>query len=404
MPEAVTEEIPSFSQLAAGIDAAAAKGESFEIKPTELMGSKPAAKAAPEAAKEQPKPEAKSREKPAEKTPEKKVEVADDDPEKMPEFKNANSKLRAELKRMYGERNEFKTKAAEADSIKAKVTEYEAKIKALESKPVETKADTALIEKYEKEIKESKQRIRELDYQQSDDFRENYVKPMAKTYRAAVEEVVQLTVTEGETNRAATQADFDTLRNLPLAQRRANARAMFGQDADLVLGHIRDIEKLQKAGNEAIENEKVNGETRRKEEALKSERERGEYENYLKTFHDEITNEYAHIFKPGEDDKEAAEALRKGFEFVDAALKGTAGMTMKERAAYSAVLRAKVAGFDAHGLKVARLEEQNKSLLEELKKFRDSDPGTGGGKPPGEKPKEEEISINAFSSKFNNMD
>lgn len=407
MPEATIDEIPSFSQLATSIDAAASKGESVEIKPTDLMSGKAASKASAEPAKEQPKPEAKAEPKTAEKIEtktEKSSDAGDDDHTKLPEYKSANAKLRAVLDKVAKERNEFKSKATEAETIKAKIGEYEAKIKALESKPVETKADTALIEKYEKEIQSREQRIRELDYSKSQDFQDKFIKPLAKTYKSAVEEVMQLTVTDGETNRAATQADFDTLRTLPLAQRRATARTMFGQDADLVLGHIREIEKIQRDGNEAIENEKVNGETRRKEEAIKSEREQGEYANLLKTFHDEITSEFADIFKPADGDKEAAEALQAGFDFVDAALNGSKGMTMKERAAYNAVLRAKAAAFPVQKLKLDKVTAERDSLLEELKKFRESDPGTAGVKPVSEKPKEEDLSIASLAAKFNDMD
>ena len=396
MPDQATiDDVPSIDQMATQVNEAAAKGEAAPApqatatkSASELMGKKPAAEA--------PKAETKPSEaKPADKATDKAAEA-----DKPVDWKTAPNHFRKSFEKTQAE---LKAEREAKTQIQAKVAEYEAKIKAIESKPVETKADTALVEKYENELKTLRSTVQELDYSKSSEFQDKYVKPLAKTYQKALQEVQQLTVTDADQNsRQATQQDFDTLRNLPFGQRRAAARQMFGADADVVLSHISRIEQMRQEGNEALEEAKTNGELRQKEQRIAQQREQEQYQNYLKQAHAELENEFPDFFKPNAEDPEAAKALQGGYELVDTAVNKAANMTLQDRAAYNAVFRARAAAFPLMEHNLKKIAAENASLVEELKKYRGSDPGAGGQKVAPNAPVEDDVpDFKAAIAKFN---
>src|SRR6478736_4836515 len=163
-------EIPSISDMSAQVvsDVAMTETPTFEAPKQETPKEAPKVEAKPDAKPNQPpKPEAKAEVKPEVKKEAAKDDSLGDDYKNTQEYKIANSKLRKTLDRFAKERDEWKGKASEFETSSKttaeKVAEYEAKIKAIEGKPVETKTDTALIEKYESQIKELKQTVREYD-------------------------------------------------------------------------------------------------------------------------------------------------------------------------------------------------------------------------------------------------
>lgn len=267
--------------------------------------------------------------------------------------------------------------------LETKVAEYEKRIKEIESKPVETKADTALIEKYENEVKALQARIRETDYPRSDEFKEKFVVPLNKRYQKAVSQIAQLTVTENEQSRAATQADFDYIRGLPFGQQRQMARQLFGQDSDVVLSHVNSVAEIQEQAREAIENEKANGELRQKELTLKQQKEQSEYSRILKEGEEQIIKEFS-TFKLTDDPKER-ELFDAAMDFVNQAMTGAANLPLEKRASIAAVHKMKAVGYDIEKYRREAAEAKVASLTEELAKFRQSDPGAGGDKPTVEK-------------------
>ena len=393
--QATIDDVPSISEMVTQVNESAAKGEAAPSPQTtssksasELMGKKTAL--------ETPKTEAK----PAESKEVSKATDKVSESDTPVDWKTAPNHFRKSFEKTQAE---LKAERESKSQIQAKVSEYEAKIKAIESKPVETKADTALVEKYENELKSLQSTVRELDYSKSVEFQDKFVKPLAKTYQKALQEVQQLTATDADQNsRAATQQDFDTLRNLPFGQRRAAARSMFGEDADVVLGHISRIEQMRQEGNEALEEAKSNGEIRQKEQRIAQQREQEQYQNYLKQAHSELESEFPDFFKPNAEDPDAAKALQGGYELVDTAVNKAANMTLQDRAAYNAVFRARAAAFPLMEHNLKKIAAENASLVEELKKYRGSDPGAGGVKSVPNSPVEDDIpDFKAAIAKFN---
>jgi hypothetical protein len=400
MPESIApeQEIGGIDQMAAAVEnnptPPPAKSavdligkKAPEVKPAATPPKTEPAKAAdvkPDAAKADP---AKS--KPAE-------------PEEKIDWKTAPKHFRTAFERTAAEAAELRKKVENLPTLESKVSEYEKRIKEIESKPVETKADTELVAKYEKEIQNLQSTVRELDYSKSKDFQEKYVQPLAKAYQKALAEATQLTVTENDVSRQATRADFDTIRSLPFGQRRAAARQMFGQDADVVLGHISRMEQLQQDGDEALASERTSGELRSKESRIKQQREQEEYGNLTKQAQAELEAEYPDLFVPSKENPEDAEALTNGYALVDKAAKEAGAMTAKDRAAYNAVIRARAAAAPMLEKRLGRITAERDSLLAELAKFRESDPGSGGNKTAPVVAAEDEVgSIADMAKKFN---
>ena len=380
-------EIPSIESMSSQVvsDVAMTETPTFEAPKQETPKEAPKVEAAPKAdakPNQPPKPEAKAEVKPEVKKEAAKDDSLGDDYKNTQEYKIANSKLRKTLDRFAKERDEWKGKASEFETSRKttaeKVAEYEAKIKAIEGKPVETKTDTALIEKYENQIKELKQTVREYDYQKSDEFREKFSAPFEKAYKKAVGEVTQLTVTKDDQSIAATDKDFAFIRSLPFGQRRAAARQMFGEDSDIVLGHVARLEEMRESALEAIASEKQNYELKSKETSLKQQREQEEYGSLLKQSEKEIL-ETIEDFKLG-DDPEEKKLWEKGLSFVEHALNNTASLPANERAAHAAATKMRAALYDLQNNRVKAANAKIKSLTDELSKFRSSDPGNAGEK------------------------
>lgn len=401
-------EIPTIESMSAQVTGdAMTSTPTFEAPKPEAKKETPPPTPNPEANPDAKKPDAsKPESKKPEPKPEAKKEDADlgDDYKNSAEYKspNSNSKLRKTLDRFAKERDEWKTKATEFETSgktnAEKIAEYEAKIKTLESKPVETKTDTALIEKYEGEIKSLKQSLREYDYQKSDEFKEKYAQPFERAWTKAISQVKQLKVNKNDQQMQATEDDFKYLRSLPLGDRIEAAKSMFGSADSLVLSHISRLEELKESALEAIEAEKQNHELRSKETTAKQQKEREEYVNFLKQSEKEIL-ETVEGFKFS-DDPEEKKAWEKGLAFVEHALNNVGGLPANERAAHAAAVKMKAALYDLDQNRIKAFTAKLKSMEEELAKYRDSDPGSGGEKgKPEEKSSDIPTSIEDMLSK-----
>ena len=412
------EETLSFDQIASSAD-----GGIPTTPPAATTTETPKAPPAPpqEAAKETsdntPAPtEAKPAKEANEKGPldklmgkkDKPAEPAKEGEEKAIDWKTAPKEFRERFEKLS---LEHKTTAQKAAEFEKRVTDYESKIKEIESKSGDTsKADLKLVEEYTTRINKYEETLQELDYSRSDKFQKEYVQPFTQRYTQAVEQITQLQVTSGQdedgnaTTRPATKSDFDGLTALPFGQQRALARQLFGPDADVVLSHINRLAEIRTDANNAIEAAKTSGDVRTKEQQLANQKQAQEYEGYLKTFQTELETNWPDMFTPPKDDQEGADALKAGYEFVDTAIGKASDMTPQDRAAHTAVLRARAAAYPLLEHRLGKIESERDSLLTELKELRGSDPGKGGAKPaPSAKDDSDSMDFTKASEAFNNM-
>ena len=286
-------------------------------------------------------------------------------------------------------------KAKTGETIKT----LEAKIKQLETKPFESAGDAAKIAAYEKQLEEFKgkttnyeKQLAELDYRRSDDYKQNFVAKANRVYNEAVNLMAELHVNQvdgdgNETRRQATAQDFDYIRSLPIGKRREAARTMFPDASDEVLGAVKQLDYIRQDADAEVAKRT---ETYHQQASQKAQQE-AEQAMQHKTHHsaalEEIRNnpDYGHWFKENADDAEASKIIKDGFEEVARFNADKGSLPPAERARYEAVFEARAAAMPRVVHAYNTLKAEKEALLEELEKFRSTDPGSKpkGGTPPG---------------------
>lgn len=296
----------------------------------------------------------------------------------------------------------FKTKR----ELETKVSDYERRIKEIEAKPKETPADAKLVEEYQKRINALETDLAQSAYERSPAFKKQFSDAWNGQFKQAVSEVSQLSVIvppseEGmePTRRPATENDFKKILNLPPGEQDDVVDKMFGAAGRRVFAHVLELQRIQRSANAAIEEHSKNLEVKSKEEQIAKQRQEESYNSEFAKSVQQLQEKYPD-FAPDEADPEASAALNKGYEFVDGVLKQGADLPLEERAAYSAVLRARAAAFVPTRLKLNRALAEVESLKTELSKFRKSDPGAGGEHPQSGETGDEVAGINEMVKAF----
>lgn len=274
--------------------------------------------------------------------------------------------------------NYFKTKR----ELESRISKLDQQIKAIESKPRETAADTKLVTEYQERIKALENDLRQSDYSKSSEFKRDYIDRWNSNFASSVKQISELSVTEMVNDepkeRPATEADFKMLMKLPAREQAMRIKQMFGDQAYIVASRINRLEEIQQAGMEAIANANAQSETKSKEKEIATQKERESFENTRRAADGELLTKYPQFFAPMEGDEEVNAALQKGYEFVDSAATQT-NLAPDERAAYASIIRARAGAFPRVVLEKNRLAQEVQTLTTELAKYRKTDPGSGAG-------------------------
>lgn len=258
--------------------------------------------------------------------------------------------------------------------------------------------DLKLIEKYKQDLKDLNQKLAARDFRESQEFKKQFTDRINADYRDAIEEVKSLRIYTGEeldgtkTSRSATKDDFDRLFSLPTGDQDAAIMA-FGPSAHRVAGILHSLTSIVRASERAVHEHAQNSEVTAQEKQAQSEQEAQQYEKFYNTSVDELKKHWPQYFAPDDQDPEGSTALEGGYKYIDQALEKvkTGGLSVEDRAAYNAVIRARAAGFTRAILDNNRLKAERDSLKEELKKFRKSDPGEAPDTGAADKPSGDEI-------------
>lgn len=312
-----------------------------------------------------------------------------------------------------------KAKAAAAtdkDGKKPKVNpwklakEHEARAAAAEAKLLETekravpeakwKEKEAALEAANARLTELEEEIRYVNYQKSGEFNEKYQKPYQAAWNRAMGELGDLTIQEhnedgdaiGEA-RAVTPGDILDLVNMPLGKAMEAAKARFGDLAQEVMAHRKEIRKLADEQGMALESARKTGADREKEMTSKQQKEFGEVSDTIKSHwskaNEEVTADpkLGKHFTPIDGDQEGNQRLAKGYEMADRAFSENPtapGLTADQRAAIvrrHAAVRNRSAAFGRlvyeNGQKDAKIVEMQK-LIDE---YKGSEPNRDGSKP-----------------------
>jgi hypothetical protein len=286
------------------------------------------------------------------------------------------------------------------------VDEYKTKYQNAEQRAVAAESELELIRKgsFPKEVqeriskaearaKELEDEIRFVSYEKSPEFKAKYQEPYEKAWARAVSEVKELTVNgpDGQP-RAVGAEDILDLVNLPLGKARELANSLYGDFADDLMSHRKEIKTLFEQRTAALEEGKKNGAAREQQLREQHEKTYGEISSQVKE-HWTKANEAAmadekngQFFKPVEGDEHWNQRLAKGFELVDRAFAENPTdpkLTTEQRAAVvrrHAAVRNRAAAFGPLKYKVGQLEATVAELRKELEQFKGSEPTVGDRK------------------------
>lgn len=274
-------------------------------------------------------------------------------------------------------------------SWKSKESELQAKITALESKPVTQAGDPAKLAALEKQLEELrgetktwKDRAAQADFTKSEDYDKRFRTPYNREKQAALEEVKHLQVKsinrDGEESvRAGTEADFLKALALPPGEQDEFIHAAFGNAAWRVINRINEMQRISRASQEATAEHSEKYESSQQEMEGRTKKEQEAYESFLSQAQDGIKShpELGKYFTPDESDPESTAILQKGYEQFDDFATNGHKLPPQERAEHVAAYRAMVAGFSSALLRENRLKSKVTELEAELGKYRKADPG-----------------------------
>lgn len=285
---------------------------------------------------------------------------------------------------------EYKQRYAESEQ---RALDFEKEIKAIKSGqlPKEVQDRVAKIEARNKELEDEMRFVR---YEGSQEFKEKYQTPYEKAWSRAMSELGELTIqAEGGQPRQVNSQDMLDLVNLPLGKARELANALYGDFANDVMQHRKEIRNLYEQRTNALEEAKKTGAEREaqmteKQKKLYSEITDGVKSEWQKAQEAALADEQnGRFFKPVEGDDEWNSHLEKGFQFADSAMSSNPldpSLSPEDRAKIVRkhnAMRNRAAAYAPMKYKIGRLEAKIAELEKDLGQFKQSEPKTGGDQP-----------------------
>lgn len=355
--------------------AAGAPASGPASSPPEPAPPKPAAQPTPTPAKTEPtKPAAPAT--PAAKPPEK------PDPNKPPvpasalDWNTAPAQFRTAFQKL---KSEFDAKTTEYTQQLATTTRQMQELQAREFLTPEQKTRYTQLEERQQKLEAE---LYSRDYRESPEFQEKYQKKADRVFQTVQNELkgLQVTDAEGAEPRAATFADFQRVRALGESQveQRRTAKAMFGEDADVVLGLARELKGIEDAANEEIETKRAGFQTERQKFQEQSRNDFQSSQQQFVTFDKTLAEKFNKFFGPLEGNDEFNKALQQGTEFVDANSRGFTTKTPAERAQTAAIIRRWATVWPANQILLKQKDAKIAELEATILKLQGSDPGAGG--------------------------
>jgi hypothetical protein len=282
-----------------------------------------------------------------------------------------------------GKKKEWQEKESNWSKREAELSE---KIKLLESKPNPTAADDTKLKALEKQLadlenqsKTYKEKLVSRDYRESDEFKDRYEKPWQDTYKRAYAFMGKITLKdEAGEERRATPADFDKVMSADPDMRRSVARQIFGEEfAFEVADYAKELTRLNSEADRAAKDHAANYEKTQKETMEKRRNEEAQLNQFRDEARNALVKEHPDQFSIEHyaTEPEFQGALQSGYDLVDEIERELPNMTVQDRAAAGAVIRAHVAGYHLATARYKALEAMYETALAELKKFQKSDPG-----------------------------
>lgn len=287
------------------------------------------------------------------------------------------------------------------EELTPKITKLEARIKELETSDPEKSGPIAEQVKSLKTRNEGLEaRMRLIAYEHSEEYQEKYFKPYVEAWERCQADLAGLKVELPDGSvRQATDIDVQRLAVLPLGELIRQSNAQFGDAADVVREHVREINRTNQAQTRALEEAKRNADNYAKtaqEQTVKQQETKAKLWQDVNT---QLREKYPSFFAPVEGDSEGNKLLNSGLAMTNllfqagkmsadeiATLPGTFRRDLETKGRLSpenevrlhALIRNKAANHD----RLARQLKTMKAELAEAKKtlaqYEDSEPPGGG--------------------------
>lgn len=288
------------------------------------------------------------------------------------------------------------------DQFKERATKAEARALELEKQVLpeeQRKAQSQELETLRSQVKAMADELRFHNAEQYDPDIKKADAEYQESWKRAMSELGEITLTDPETRqpRAVTSADLLELVNMPLGKAREVADAVFGNFADDVMAHRKEIRRLFEAKGAKLEELKKTGAERERQRAEQYQAQTKQLADFVKTTYEKAVSEaladekHGHYFKPREGDKEWNDRIEAGFKLVDRAYSENAmdpRLTPEqrtERIRRHAAVRNRAASWGALRYQNERLTKQIEALEAELKSYKTSQPPAGGRTAPATK-------------------
>lgn len=280
------------------------------------------------------------------------------------------------------------------DQYKSKVVELERQVAEARTSSLAVKEKEELSSKLaeaQKRLDEFEEERRFTNYQKDPEFQQKYEKPYVDAWKRAMAELGELTVedqTTGQERPVSTQ-DILELVNLPLGKARELANKLYGEFADDVMGHRKEIKGLFDAQQAALDEAKKNGaewEKQRTERMTQAQKQTAsQIKELWAKFNDSAVKDerYGQYFKPVEGDEDGNTRLKKGYEMADRAFTVNPldpSLTPEQRAEIvklHAAVRNRAAGFGRLLYQHQKAQTRIAELEKQLGQFKGSVPGAG---------------------------
>jgi hypothetical protein len=332
--------------------------------------------------KTEPKPEEKA----DAKAPEKKAEATTEQPEKRGVEPKA---LRTELDRVKGV---VKEKEDALNKLNARISE-------LEQRGKDATALTEQLAAKEKALEEAQAELSAAKAEVGPEFKEKHEKPFARAAEYAKQLVQSLQVGQWVVNeesgarewkpeRAATWEDFAALYQLPAGKAAQQARQLFGEDWQLVLGQVTKLQEMNQTIQSALAEEKAGWKEKSAARDAEAARSREAYQTGVQKARDELIAAKPDLYDEDPNDPEGNEILKTSRAKV---MEQPKTIQQAVKLAARNRLNAEVAMREHH--RVIKLKEENAQLKAEIELLKKGKPGPGGKPVVGETREEDDGDI-----------
>lgn len=284
------------------------------------------------------------------------------------------------------------------DTYKTKAGQLEKEIADLRAGAVTAEQRQAFekrIDDYNKRITELENEIRFANYSASEECRQKYDQPLEKAFARAMQDLGELVITDETTDQTRRIGISDILKlvNKPLGEARELAVQLFGDFADDVMAHRKEIRGLMEARHTALEEAKKNGAERDKARLEETQRQSRDIQDFVvkewQKAQEEVLadKEVGHFLKPVDGDDERNSKLEQGYGLFDkwSGINPTdPRLTPQQRAEATrahAAIRNRSAAWGVLRHLIAQRDQKIADLEKVVAQFKGSVPGSTGRAP-----------------------